>query len=75
MIIDKMNYGGDVPLKVRTENTEKGYRVIFEIESKNEGIEFHDRVAIRICQGPHDFLGHIFRKNHDRFKVNKTYEI
>lgn len=46
-------------LKVETKTTEKGFQVIFHINTEKEAIEFHDRVAIAILDKPHEFIGNI----------------
>lgn len=56
-------------MKIITETTETGFNVIFKIDSEEEAIEFHDRVAIKICNGPHEFIGNIS----NRIKPNKYY--
>lgn len=35
-------------------------QVTFFITSEEEKSVFHDRVAISICDGSHEFIGHVF---------------
>lgn len=62
-------------MKVTTRNTEKGFSVTFHAETEKDGVDLHDLVAIRVCQGPHDFLGDVFDRLHGEDLPESEYEV
>jgi hypothetical protein len=41
-------------------NSPTDMQVTFFITSEEEKAAFHDRVAISLCDGPHDFIAHVY---------------
>lgn len=41
-------------------NSVDDLKVTFFITNAEEKSSFHDRVAISICEGAHDFIGHVY---------------
>lgn len=62
-------------MKVTTTNTPIGFDVTFHIGTIQDGIDFHDLVAIRVCQGPHRFLGDVYRRIRKSTLVDGSYDI
>jgi len=66
----------EMKAKVETTNSEfKGFTVTFKIQTEEEAIRFHDKVAIKICQGPHDFIGDIHNRRLGKVVEDKEYTI
>jgi hypothetical protein len=55
-------------MKVKISNNPKAftpYTVTFSINTAEESIRFHDKVAIQgITGGPHEFLGRVFNRHY-----------
>jgi hypothetical protein len=45
---------------VVTGNSPTDMQVTFSITNEEEKSAFHDRVAISLCDGPHDFIAHVY---------------
>ena len=49
------------------------YTVTFCITTPDEGVRFHDKIAIKLAGGgSHDFIGNIYERNHG--EVAQDYE-
>lgn len=46
------------------------YKVTFFINNQEEARTFHDQVAIKICNGCHNFIGNIYQRNHGEISGN-----
>jgi len=60
---------------VDPENSFTPYSVTFDITTKEQSSMFHDNVAIRLCQGPHEFLGSIFNRGRTPDMENEEFDI
>jgi hypothetical protein len=59
---------------IRTTGSES-FQVTFDIKNDEEAIEFHDRVAIRACDGPHDFIGNIVKRIRHEEYIDRGFTI
>jgi len=71
---DLISLSDRTPLRVKTVTTERGFQVVFDITSKEEAIAFHDRIAIKICGGQDNFIGHIFNRIETYYETSEDTE-
>ena len=51
------------------------YTVTFFIHTPEESSKFHNRIAIKVTDGPHSFIGNIYKRGHGEAKGPAEFEI
>jgi len=67
-------------MKVKIEDAQNAdvfvpYTVTFFIQTTEESTRFHDRVACKITDGPHRFIGNIYERGHGDASGTEEFEI
>ena len=61
-------------MKVQIENTENGFRVIFNVETEKDAEKIHNAVALSLCEKPHPLIGELFIRIHgENFENSEHY--